>query len=212
MRVTLCRGLVFGALVLPCAAVVTAQQPLLPTPTTPTTPPDKLKAGTAALAADRVAAEPTSASDQRAKLQSDLLRLLERIDRLPQQPTGPMVTPNPPVPTPKKDEGGVAPVDRLRAATNLARDNQTEAALSAFRMLDLQRLSPDDRAFARYMEAACLRRLGMTTEALPIYREVSNAGDDPFLASAAFSQVGLLRESDGLKTQLAELRARPKNR
>ncbi len=202
MRLTLCRGLVFGALLLPCAAAVTAQPPA--------TLPDKLKADTAALAADRAAAE--SASTERAKLQADLRRLLEKIDRVPTGP-GPMMPPVTPVPIAKgKDDGGTAPVDRLRSATNLVRDNKIEAALGAFRLIDLQQLTADDRAFARYMTAACLRRLGRPAEALPIYREVADAGDDPFVSSSALSQVNLLRASEELEAQLVQLRARPKNR
>lgn len=153
-----------------------------------------------------------SASTEAAKLQADLRRLLEKIDRVPTGP-GPMMPPVTPVPIAKgKDDGGTAPVDRLRSATNLVRDNKIEAALGAFRLIDLQQLTADDRAFARYMTAACLRRLGRPAEALPIYREVADAGDDPFVSSSALSQVNLLRASEELEAQLVQLRARPKNR
>ena len=118
-------GVVFGALVLPCAAAVTAQPPAAL--------PDKLKADTAALAADRAAAESTST--ERAKLQADLRRLIVKIDRIPSGP-GPMAPPVVPAPTAKGKDDGAAPVDRLRAATNHVRDNQYEVALGAFRLID----------------------------------------------------------------------------
>ena len=203
MRSTLYRGLLLGTLLVPCAAAgLVAQQP--------TSATDKLKADTAALATERAAAESNSA--ERAKLHADLRRLLERIDKAP---AGPGMMPHPGVPpvTKGKDEVNTgAPVDQLRAATNLVRDNQIESALTAFRLLDLQRLAPDDRAFARYMTASCLRRLGRTMEALPIYREVGDGSDDPLISTSAVSQVSLIRTGEELQAQLVQLRARPKSR
>jgi hypothetical protein len=203
MRLALYRGLGVAALLIPCAAGVTAHPP---------STLDKLKADTAALAGERATAESNSA--ERAKLQADLRRLLDRIDKAPAP--GPMNPPSIPVAPPKSKEngtgGGSVSVDQLRAAMNLVQGNSIEAALYAFQQMDLQRLAPEDRAFARYMQAACLRRLGRVAEALPIYREVGNGGEDPFYSSAATSQVALIRTSEELQVQLAQLRARPKSR
>lgn len=219
MRGMLGRGTVFGALVFACAAVAGAQPPTalppipVPEPTPPLMPPpavapDKLRAGVAALAADRTAAE--TASRERAELKA-------RLDQLLDQAKKPIVRPGPldpvvPPPVVKGKDGGGPSVDPLRAATDLVRANNTDAALKAFQQIDLQTLAPDDRAFARYMTASCLRKLGRPDKALSYYREVVDAGDDPFLVSSAQSQVTALRMSEELEAQLAQLRARPKNR
>lgn len=203
MRFSLLRVALVALLAIALAAGAPAQPP---------SALDKLKADTAALATERANAE--SASAERAKLTSDLKRLLERLDQAP--PKSPMPPPMPPTGnTGKKDTGPsltTVPVDRLRAAMNLVRDNQIESALNAFRQLDLQQLAPDDRAFALFMTASCLRRLGRTAEALPIYREVGNSTDDAFYSSSAVSQVALLNTAAELQAQLTKLRERPKTR
>lgn len=181
----------------------------------PAQPPsalDKLKADTAALAAERSGAESSSA--ERAKLTSDLKRLLERLDQAP--PKAPMTQPQPPgTGTTKKDTGPgftTVPVDRLRAAMNLVLADQTAAALDAFRQIDPQQLPPDDRLFVKFMTASCLRRLGRTAEALPLYREVSDSKEDAFYSSSAVSQLALLNNATELQAQLTKLRERPKTR
>ncbi|HEY1190672.1 MAG TPA: hypothetical protein VGE74_23775 [Gemmata sp.] len=205
MKFALYRALLVALLATALAAGATAQPP---------STLNKLKADTAALAAERAAAE--SNSTERAKLADDLRRLMDRLDKEPRTtPMPPPVTPN--TGAPKKDPhgGGLSsgvPVDRLRAAMNLVRDNQIESALNAFRLLDMQQLSPDDRAFAKFMTASCLRRLGRTAEAMPIYREVGDAGEDPFISSSAVSQLALMRTAEELQAQLAKLRERPKTR
>lgn len=205
MRFAIYRSPAAALLVLGAAAAGTAQPPAAL---------DKLKANTTALANERAAAETSSA--ERAKLQDDLRRLIERLDKAPLQPPA---NPNPNViggpPKTTKEPGPAItalPVDRLRAAINLVRDNQIESALNAFRQLNLQQLDAEDRAFAQFMTASCLRRLGRTAEALPIYREVGDAGEEPFIASSAVSQVALIRNSEELQAQLIKLRERPKAR
>ncbi len=206
MQFTMYRSLVAGAILIPCVAAGVLAQPPASLSTT-----DKLKTDTAALAAERAAAESTSA--ERAKLQADLRRLLDRIDKAPVGPApGPMIPPTSPTPKTKDDGTVGASVDQLRAATNLAQDNQIESALKAFQLIDPARLAPADRAFARFMTASCLRRLGRMTEALPIYREVGDGGEEPFIASSAVSQVALIRTSEELQAQLTQLRARTKSR
>ncbi|AMV25035.1 hypothetical protein VT84_11605 [Gemmata sp. SH-PL17] len=202
------RVLALGAFLVPCvAAGVTAQPPSSAT--------EKLKSDTSALAGERTAAESTTT--ERAKLQADLRRL---IDRLEKNPPGPgVVSPtSPPISPPKtKDKdtnpgAGGAAVDKLRAAMNLVLNNEIDAALNAFRQIDLQSLSAEDRSFARFMTASCLRRQGRVAEALPIYREVGDSGEDAFIASSAVSQVALIRTGEELQAQLTQLRARPKSR
>ena len=204
MRFAMYRVLVLGAFLIPCvAAGVTAQPPSVS---------DKLKTDTAALAGERAAAESTST--ERAKLQADLRRLIDRLEKNPPGP-GPVVPPGPISPPKTKDKepgAGGAAVDKLRYAMNLVLNNEIEAALNGFRQIDLQTLAPEDRAFARFMTASCLRRQGRTAEALPIYREVGDGGEDSFIASSAVSQVSLIRTGEELQAQLAQLRARPKSR
>lgn len=199
MRFTLYRGSVVALLLGCVAAGVGAQQP---------STLEKLKADTAALAGERTSVD--SAGTERAKLANDLKKLLERLDKAP--PPSPAPTQPPVVPTKKGAVLSPIAVDKLRAAMNLVQDNQINSALNAFRQLNLQELAPEDRAFARFMEASCLRRLGRAAEALPIYREVGDANEEPFVASSAVSQVGLLRTSEDLQAQLTKLRERPKSR
>ncbi|VTR96380.1 abc transporter substrate-binding protein : [Gemmata massiliana] len=200
------RVLVLGAFLVPCvAAGVTAQPPSSAT--------EKLKSDTSALAGERTAAESTTT--ERAKLQADLRRLIDRLEKTPPGP-GVVSPTSPPVSPPKtkdKDPGaGGASVDKLRAAMNLVLNNEIDAALNAFRQIDLQSLSAEDRSFARFMTASCLRRQGRMAEALPIYREVGDSGEDAFIASSAVSQVALIRTGEELQAQLTQLRARPKSR
>lgn len=204
MRLLLTRGAPAAALLLAAVAGAPAQPPAPPTAL------DKLKADTAALAAERAGIE--SAAAERARLLAELKEQLKRLDRIPQGPMQPPAPPNPPAP--KKDGPTLVPagVDRLREATNLVRSDRLEAALNAFRQIPPGELDADDRAFVRYMTAACLRRLGRPADALPIYREVGDAGEEPFIASSAVSQVALLRTAEELQAQLLKLRERPKSR
>ncbi|MDY3551623.1 hypothetical protein R5W24_000701 [Gemmata sp. JC717] len=200
MRLTLYRGSAVALLLGAVVAGATAQPPAYL---------DKLKADTAALAGERATAE--SAGAERARLTNDLKKLLERIDKAPPPIVQP---PTSPAPKPKPPGAAFSPLatDKLRSAMDLVRANEIYSALNAFRQLNLQELSAEDRAFARFMEASCLRRLGQAKEALPIYREVGDANEDPFVASSAVSQVALLRTSEELQAQLAKLRERPKSR
>jgi hypothetical protein len=171
--------------------------------------PEKLKADTAALAAERRAAAEL-AEGERAKLRAELLARLKALTAGP--PIAPIVPPRPPVVIPKVGSGG-RPVDALGLAMNLFRDDDVEAALGAFRQIDPAALAPADRAFVRYMTASCLRRLGRTTEALVAYREVAEAPqDDEFLAGSAVWQVSMIRSNQELQAQLEQLRARAKGR
>ena len=72
--------------------------------------------------------------------------------------------------------------------------------------------SKEDRAFVRYMLACSLRRLGKTSEAEVIYREVANSPDDEFLANCAIWQLSLIRSEQELQLQLEQLRSRAKTK
>lgn len=159
--------------------------------------------------------EPPPADDplalERAKLQGQLQELLKRLN---ERPPAPGYGPVPAMPPGKKFEfpEGTRPVDSLRLAMNLFRDNDFDAALRACRLIDPATLSREDRTFVQYMSACCLRRLGKRGEAAVIYREVADAREDEFVAECAVWQLALIRSSQELEAQLEQLRSRPKTR
>jgi hypothetical protein len=170
----------------------------------------KLKADIAALAGEQKAVE-TGTSATRAALRDELRALIkalnERPDPLPPpRPSGPGGTTGP------KVEPGGKPVDELRYAMNLFRDNDIEAAVAVFQRIDPRSLLAEDRAFVRYMTACCLRKLNRVTEAEVIYREVADSKEDEFVAGCAVWQLSLIRSQRELQTQLEVLRARAKTK
>ena len=220
-RITLWRGLAFGLLLLPLVGPgATAQppDPFLPSPPVlPDAPvtPEKLKADIAALAAARKLALEDGAGVERARLQAELQAILKRINSIPTGPVPGSVRPSVPTPSPKSKAEPIdtsKPVDTLRLAMNLFRDNDYEAALRAFHLLDPGQLAREDRAFVRYMTACCLRQLGRIAEATAIFTEVANSTDDEFVAGCAVWQLSLLRSGQELEAQLEQLRARAKSR
>lgn len=162
-----------------------------------------------ALAADPKNGEP-STSEQRAKLQAELLQLLKRINSAP----APMPYPPsmPPVPKPKYEPGDGTKVNAIKEGMNLFRDNNFDAARRVFQLIDTATLDREDRAFVRYMLACSLRRLGKTSDAEVIYREVANSSDDEFLANCAIWQLSLIRSEQELQLQLEQLRSRTKTK
>jgi hypothetical protein len=188
-----------------------AAQPGEPPPSLPRLPgtfPNKLKAEAAALAEERLLADDGTGAE-RARLYARLTAILDRLNAGP----GPAPQPRPVEPIPPKakfDLEGGKTVDSVRLAMNLFRDNDLDAALRAFRGMDLAQLTREDRAFVRYMTASCLRRLGKASDAAVIYREVADAQEDEFLAGCAVSQLALIRTSQELEAQIAQLRARAK--
>ncbi|MBA4065287.1 MAG: hypothetical protein C0501_16570 [Isosphaera sp.] len=205
MRVAV-RRIAFVLAAVPLVGVAAVAQ--LPAPG-PYPDADRLKADTAALAAERRAAAELG-TGERAVLIDRLNAILDRMKSLP--PAQPLPPPRPPAAVPKVGNGS-RPVDALGLAMNLARDDEFEAALGAFRQIDPATLAPADRAFVRYMTASCLRRLGRTTDALVAYRDVAEAPqDDEFLAGCAVWQVSMIRSNQELQAQLEQLRARAKGR
>lgn len=187
------RWLTFTTVLVPfCAMLAGAAPPALPVAPPPT--PEGL-----------------TTSEKRAQLQAELLKLLKRIDSaptpMPYPPPG-----GPVVPKTKIDTTPSVLVDEIRAGMNRFRDNDFETAKRTFQLIDPTTLSNEDRAFVRYMLACCHRRLGSTTEAETIYREVANSPDDEFLSNCAIWQLSLIRSEKELKTQLEQLRSRAKSK
>lgn len=159
--------------------------------------------------------EPDPLSMERARLQRQLMQLLERLNDRPPAPAIPpaKAVPTGPLPRPKPDPGDdLKPVDALGKATNRFRGNDFEGALFAFRQIDLSVLPREDRAFAQYMTGVCLRKLNRRNEAATVFREVADAKDDEFVAECAAWQMSLIRAAQDLEAQLEQLRPRPKAR
>ncbi len=87
-----------------------------------------------------------------------------------------------------------------------------QGALDAFRLIDLAKLSGEERAFTQYLTACCLRQTGKVAEATAIYREITDEKADPLLTECALTQLGLIRSTRELDAQLEQLRARRKTR
>lgn len=201
------------------AAAGAARQPA-PLPKMPAAPPPvggfvepgKLKADAAALAKERDeaakdAGPPPQAAD-RAELQRRVLQLLERLADKPAPP--PRGGPSPPPRFEVPDR--IRPAEAVRAAEYLFRDRDYDACLRVLQQTDRTQLGREDRAFAQYLSACCLRLTNRRAEAAAIYREVADAREDEFLAECAVSHLALMRSADELNAQLEQLRPGPKSR
>jgi hypothetical protein len=210
MRVAVWRRLAMGLLLLLVVGVgAPAQVPGDPPKLVPVDVA-KLKADLAALAGETKTTEEANAGT-RAALQAELKSLIKAINDRPSvapSPRPPGVSPSPGT----KIESGGKFVDELRFAMNLFRDGDYEAARQAFQRIDPKQLVLEDRAFARYMTACCLRLQGKVAEAEVIYREVADAKEDEFVAGCAIWQLALIRSNRELQTQLEVLRARAKTK
>lgn len=156
------------------------------------------------------------------------LKLLKMVDQLGQQRMAPPIpaTPRPetlpapkPVPAPKDGKTaerkadpleGATLLDPLRAAQNLYKAGDVEAAYRALTMTRPETLSREDRIFAQYLTACCLRRTGKPNEAMVLYRELATANEDEFITECALWQLATIRSSQDLQGQLEQLRANPK--
>lgn len=195
MRVGIYRWATFAVVVSTFATVGMAQQ-LLPPPMVEPKVTNAPKAKPEA-----------SLSEQRAKLQVELLQLLKRIPA-----TTPMPTPSvAPKPKPAEPGDGLK-VNAIKEGMNLFRDNNFDAARRTFQLIDPTALDKEDRAFVRYMLACSLRRLGKTSDAEVIYREIANSPDDEFIANCAIWQLSLIRSEQELQAQLEQLRSRAKSK
>jgi hypothetical protein len=173
---------------------------------------EQLKADLAALLGDRkdIGAD-DGAMNERARLQSQLRDLLNRINA-PRSSPGPAINPTiAPKPAPVYPPESKS-IDPIREGMNRFRDNDFDVAFAVFRMIDPGPLTREDRAFVQYMKACCLRRLNKPNEAAIIYRELADAHDDDFTTECAIWQLSLIRSAQELETQLEQLRSRTKSR
>lgn len=139
-------------------------------------------------------------------------------DTLP--PTAPVPPSKPPTPA-----ANVGLIDPVALAQNLFRTGDFAGALDAYRKAEeaftrqaegglgagVDPAGPEDRVPVKYMIATCLRRLGKTSEAEVIYREVASSRGDEFVAECARWQLTLLTWKKQTEADLAALRQRNKN-
>ena len=151
------------------------------------------------------------AADERTRLRGQLNDLLKKLDQPKPKPMTGKEKPHAPSPKVPLPEGG-KPLDTMRFAVNAYKTGDVRAALDAFRLIDLSRLSGEDRAFAQYLTACCLRQTGKVAEATAIYREILDEKADPLLTECALTQLGLIRSTRELDAQLEQLRARRKGK
>jgi len=187
---------------------------------------ERLKAARERLAADRQQAlfEPDEAENSEAELAPLRRRLHElllrrRLHQLPARPdTGPLPDIHTPPPKPRsialqtvaEKSGGPtpAPVDALSLANALFQVGEFEAALKAYRQVNVTRMRAEEKAPTLYLTACCLRNLGKLDEATQLFREVAAMKDDLYLAECAQWQVSNLRMRKELETKLLDLRRR----
>ncbi len=158
-------------------------------------------------------------ADERDRLRNKLDELLEQLKEQKKsvKPSSPPTKPHDPhdphPPTPIKPvvipEGG-KPIDLVRAAGNLYKAGDLEGAFGIVKVLDAGQLPKEDKAFAEYIRAACLRKQGKLTDALTVYKAIADAKDDPFLAECAVVQITAMKSTLELEAQLEQLKSRRK--
>lgn len=220
------RRLAFGLLVLLCTGVAAVAQlppiiplspepskvpPVVPAPIPAPATREQLKADLNALLGERKDL-PTedSLAAERARLQSELRMLLDRINSRPAVVPGVQVNPPPrPIPIPSPDGQSVNP---LRRAINEYRENNFALAYDVLRYIDTNALPREDRAFVQYLKASSLRRSNRINEAAVAYREIADAHEDDFYSECAMWQLSMIREAQELAGQIEQIRARTKSR
>jgi len=170
--------------------------------------------------------EPTKAeviSQMKKRLSDALLKLetaqIKKAVKEPPAPIKPAPAP-PPTPTasgapPKAAVPATEPfagsvVDALALAPVLFQSGDYEGALTAYRLVSPEAVTPADRVTVTYMTAACLRKLGKTDEAATLFREVANAKGEDVLAECAQWQLSAMRWKHDVETKLDEFRQRRK--
>jgi hypothetical protein len=160
-------------------------------------------------------AEPAEDKDALNQKLNDLLKKLAEQKNAP-KPATPATKPHDPhdphPPTPPKvilPEGG-KPADQVRSAGNLFQAKDLDEAYRIVKGLDLSQLTKEDRAFAEYIRAACLRKQGKLQDALTVYRQIADAKEDPFLADCAVTQITAINSARELEAQLEQLKSRRK--
>lgn len=168
-------------------------------------------------AKDKSESTPTGDRAEMLKQLEELVGKVEQQKKTPKpatppKPGNPNDHPDPHATQPGKPllpEGG-KPIDLVRAAGNLYKAGDPEGAFETLKVIDTNQLPKEDRAFADYVRAACLRKLGRPNDALKLYRAIADAKDDPFLAESAVVQITAIKSAQELEAQLEQLKSRRK--
>lgn len=102
------------------------------------------------------------------------------------------------------------PTDPLALGNSLFRAGDYDGAASAYRLIDLKQLKPEERPAIQYLMACCLRKLGKIDEATALYREVANAKADQIVSECAQWQLGAIRWRKDLEAGLEQVRQKRK--
>jgi tetratricopeptide (TPR) repeat protein len=153
-----------------------------------------------------------------AELASQRRRLAELLERLDQKRSGPVASPpdSPPV-GPMRPSLVTKPPDPGPALVTSTEDpfllaqaqfsaGKYEDSLAAYRRIDPDSLSHDERITVQFFTACCIRKLGKLEDAAVLYREVADAREDDFLTECALWHLSSLGWRRDVEKQLAELR------
>jgi hypothetical protein len=97
--------------------------------------------------------------------------------------------------------------DSYLQAQSLFRGGQYKEALAAYRGLQPESLSGEERLLVQYLCACCLRKLGKLDEAATLYRQVADAREDDLLTECSLWHLGTIGWRRDLERQLADIRA-----
>jgi hypothetical protein len=211
--------------VLPTPIVADQSTPNKVVPPKPTTPPrapaatsqvETLKSELESLIRERETASKSTIEEpsnmaERAKLKSKVLSLIDRLET--KKPTPPVTmppakTPDAVITTPKVDiSEGATDGDRLRSAENYFRSNNVDASLRVLNMTEPTNLTRDERIYADYLKACCLRKLGKVADAKVLYRKIADDKADEFLTESSLTQLQILNQTQEIEDRLTQLRA-----
>ncbi|MCS7167278.1 MAG: tetratricopeptide repeat protein [Gemmatales bacterium] len=99
------------------------------------------------------------------------------------------------------------PIAPLELGQTLFRAGNYEAALAAFRLVELSGLSREDRLLLQYLQATCLRRMGRNDEAVMLLREIANSRSEAFAVECAQWQLSQIRWQEETHRRLQQIRA-----
>lgn len=96
-------------------------------------------------------------------------------------------------------------VDRLALAASLFADGQFEQCLQTLEELRAHSLSEEDLQWRTFLQAGCLRSLGMTDEAKRLYRKLVTADPKSWLGNYSAWWIDEMGERERLQLELQQL-------
>ena len=141
-------------------------------------------------------------AEDRAKLRAQIQELIAKVAAMPAPPAIPASVAN--SKSPVLSRADQKPADPISLARLQFQARDFEGALRSLKMADLESIDRQDRAFARYLNACCLRAQGKKPEALAMYREVADAKEDEFFAECALWQIQAMKWQQEAVAQLED--------